>query len=89
MLAHAELTERIIGAAIAVHKTPDPGSGEGVCETAFAIVRTYLKVTNLEAGLLLNFATTPLTVKRVGREEAFRSSVPAPGSFAGRGLPPS
>jgi GxxExxY protein len=31
----------------------------------FAIVRSYLKAVNLEHGLLLNFATMPLTVKRV------------------------
>lgn len=34
----------------------------------FATVRSYLKALDLEAGLLLNFAATPLTVKRVGRE---------------------
>jgi GxxExxY protein len=31
----------------------------------FAIVRSYLKAIGLEHGLLLNFATMPLTVKRV------------------------
>ncbi len=31
----------------------------------FAIVRSYLKAVSLEHGLLLNFATMPLTVKRV------------------------
>jgi GxxExxY protein len=31
----------------------------------FAIVRSYLKAVNLEHGLLFNFATMPLTVKRV------------------------
>lgn len=34
----------------------------------FSIVRSYMKATNVESGLLLNFATMPLTVKRVGRE---------------------
>ena len=34
----------------------------------FAIVRSYLKAANLDDALLLNFATTWLTVKRVGRE---------------------
>jgi GxxExxY protein len=34
----------------------------------FAIVRSYLKAAGLSDGLLLNFATTRLTVKRVGRE---------------------
>src|SRR6266704_6967697 len=33
----------------------------------FAIGRRYLKATNLEDGLLLNFATAPLTIKRIGR----------------------
>ncbi len=31
----------------------------------FAIVRSYLKAARLEHGLLFNFATMPLTVKRV------------------------
>ncbi len=31
----------------------------------FAIVRSYLKAVGLEHGLLFNFATMPLTVKRV------------------------
>lgn len=47
-------------------------------EVFFAIVRSYLKATNLEAGLLVNFASMPLTVKRVGREEAFRKSLTPP-----------
>src|SRR5438552_7343629 len=34
----------------------------------FAIGRSYLKATNLENGLLLNFATAPLTIKRFCRE---------------------
>jgi GxxExxY protein len=43
----------------------------------FAIVRSYLKATKLQAGLLFNFAAMPLTIKRVGREEAGRiRSVP-------------
>jgi GxxExxY protein len=39
----------------------------------FAIRRSYLKATNLQDGLLLNFATTPLTVKRFRRERAENS----------------
>src|SRR4051812_24709674 len=31
----------------------------------FAIVRSYLKAAGLEHGLLLNFVTMPLTIKRV------------------------
>ena len=34
----------------------------------YAIVRSYLKAANLSDALLLNFAITRLTVKRVGRE---------------------
>ena len=34
----------------------------------FAVVRSYMKAVGCEVGLLLNFATMPLTVKRVGRE---------------------
>ncbi len=34
----------------------------------FAIGRSYLKATGLKDGLLLNFATSPLTIKRFCRE---------------------
>jgi GxxExxY protein len=37
----------------------------------FAIVRSYLKATRLADGLILNFSTMPLTVKRVCRERNF------------------
>src|SRR5204863_1717300 len=37
----------------------------------FAIVRSYLKAAGLADGLILNFSTMPLTVKRVCRERAF------------------
>jgi GxxExxY protein len=37
----------------------------------FAIVRSYLKACALEIGLLLNFASMPMTIKRVGRERSF------------------
>lgn len=36
----------------------------------FATGRSYLKATGLQDGLLFNFATTPLTIKRVCRERA-------------------
>ncbi|HET9417715.1 MAG TPA: GxxExxY protein [Chthoniobacterales bacterium] len=39
----------------------------------FAIVRSYLKATGLTDGLLLNFSTMPLTVKRVRRERTFEA----------------
>ena len=34
----------------------------------FAIGRSYLKAASLEDGVLLNFATSPLTIKRFCRE---------------------
>jgi GxxExxY protein len=127
MLAHAELTECIIGAAMAVHRTLRSGFLEADHEAAPAaefdhlgirsqrqfvlpidsrarqvgeprrdflveksvvvelksvselagalpaILRAYLKATQLDAGLLLNFATLPLTTKRVGREDIARA----------------
>lgn len=36
----------------------------------FAITRSYMKAIGVDDGLLLNFASMPLTVKRVGREQA-------------------
>jgi GxxExxY protein len=121
-LQNRDLTERIIAAAIRVHKELGPGFLEAAYEEAltielaaagmsferqrllpifyrehligehrldflvqgkiivelkaiaaledvhYAIVRSYLKAANLEDGLLLNFATPRLTIKRVGRE---------------------
>jgi len=40
----------------------------------FAIGRSYLKATSLQDGLLFNFATTPLTIKRFCRERAKSTS---------------
>jgi GxxExxY protein len=40
----------------------------------FAIVRSYLKATGLADGLILNFSTMPLTVKRVRCERGFRTT---------------
>ncbi len=34
----------------------------------FAIGRSYMKAVGAEDGLLLNFATMPLTIRRIGRE---------------------
>ncbi len=48
------LTEKIIGAAIAVHKELGPGFLESVYE-----------IPGLKHALLLNFATMSLTIKRV------------------------
>jgi GxxExxY protein len=121
-LGNKELTDRIIAAAIRVHKELGPGFLEIMYEEAlaiefaaaglvferqkllpifyrehligehrldlvvegqvilelkaisaledvhFAIVRSYLKAANLSDALLLNFASTRLTIKRVGRE---------------------
>ena len=121
-LRNRELTDRIISAAIRVHRGLGPGFLENIYEEAlavefalsgiqfirqkpiplfykdhqvgehrldflveekivvelkaisaledihFAIGRSYLEATNLEDGLLLNFATTPLTIKRFCRE---------------------
>lgn len=39
----------------------------------FAIVRSYLKAAGLSDGLILNFSSMPLTVKRVRRERGFES----------------
>ena len=126
-LGNSDLTDRILAAAIRVHKELGPGFLEVLYEEAltielgssdipferqkpipilyrgrvigehrldllvdgkvvielkaisaledihFAIVRSYLKATNLDDGLLLNFATVKLTVKRVGREYRPRS----------------
>jgi GxxExxY protein len=37
----------------------------------FAIVHSYLKAAGLSDGLILNFSSMPLTVKRVRRERGF------------------
>ncbi len=34
----------------------------------FSTVRSYMKATHVDSGLLLNFATMPLAIKRVGHE---------------------
>ena len=119
VLKHEDLTGRIIGAAIEVHRTLGPGFLEAIYENALAIelrqrdipfsrqlsvpvlyrgaevglhrldmfvaelivvelktsksladidfivVRSYLRAVNREHGLLLNFATPTLEVKRV------------------------
>jgi GxxExxY protein len=39
----------------------------------FAIVRSYLKAAGSSDGLILNFSSMPLTVKRVRRERGFET----------------
>jgi hypothetical protein len=63
-LRDSEITESIIAAAIAVHRELGPGFLESV-------VRSYLKAAGLSDGLILNFSSMPLTVKRVRREQGF------------------
>ena len=124
-LNQSALTERIIAAAITVHRELGPGFLESIYESAlaiefdacriayerqrivpvvyrerpigehrldflvegsvivelkatkaledvhFAIVRSYLKACALDTALLLNFATMPLTIRRVGREHSY------------------
>jgi GxxExxY protein len=125
--SQADLSGRIIGAAIRVHQELGPGFLEAIYEEAlgieldeiglryerqlpvkityrekpvgehrldllvegkvvvelkavvdfdpihFAVTRSYLKATGCELGLLLNFATPALSIKRVGREWHSRS----------------
>ena len=124
----SELTEKIIAAAIQIHREMGPGYLESIYEEAmcveltarglaferqksvevyyrdqvvglhrldllvesrvvvelkaikefepvhFSVVRSYLKATGLETGLLLNFHSVPLAIKRVGRD--YRTSSP-------------
>ena len=44
----------------------------------FSIMRSYLKATGLQDGLLLNFATMPLTIKRVGCQRNLDPGVLSP-----------
>jgi GxxExxY protein len=44
---------------------------EALEKVHFAIVRSYLKAAGLSDGLILNFSSMPLTMKRVRRERSF------------------
>lgn len=121
-LSHSELTNKIIGIAIEIHRELGPGFMEAIYEEAFcialeeaaipferqkpvdihfhgrlvgqhrldlyiagcvvvelkaikrledihfAVVRSYMKALDTDAGLLLNFAEIPLRIRRVTRE---------------------
>ncbi|MGH8047494.1 MAG: GxxExxY protein [Chthoniobacterales bacterium] len=121
-LGNSDLTGRIIGAAIEVHRVLGPGFLETIYESAlciemeslglrverqktlpifyrdrivgehrldllvedtvvvelkavraiepihYAVVRSYLKAIDRKDALIINFATSPLTVRRAGRE---------------------
>jgi GxxExxY protein len=41
-------------------------------DICFVVVRSYLKATGLRHALIFNFGAMPLTIKRVGPEEASR-----------------
>lgn len=45
---------------------------DGLENVHFAIVRSYLKASGLADGLIPNFSSMPLTVKRVRRERGFQ-----------------
>jgi GxxExxY protein len=46
---------------------------EALEKVHFAIVRSYLKAAGLSDGLILNFSSMPVTVKRVRRERGFEN----------------
>jgi len=52
----------------------------------FATTRSYMKAIGVEDGLLLNFASMPLTVKRVGREQSAYQTQENPGESGNQEL---
>ena len=63
------LVERRIVVELKVVKALDP--------VHFAVVRSYLRATGLEHGLLLNFAKTMLEIRRVSAAKKLRYSLPS------------
>jgi hypothetical protein len=96
-LREPQITESIIGAAIAVHRELWPGFLESIYEQALTVEfairgiafvrqkpiplfyrdhqigerRLDFKAAGLADGLILNYSSMPLTVKRVRRERGF------------------
>ena len=77
---HAELTRRIIGAAMEVHRVLGSGLDEKIYENALCVelsllqiafaqqsqhLIAYLRLTGLQVGLLLNFENASLQFKRI------------------------
>ena len=64
-----ELAEKIVGAAIGVHRLLGPGLLESVYEAAVAQTLPYLKAAGLKRALLINFGEPELVngVKRISR----------------------
>ncbi len=56
------VAERVVVVGIKAIRALDP--------IHFSVVRSHMKATKVDSGLLLNFAAMPLTVKRVGREHS-------------------
>ena len=68
---------RYDGVEVGEHRLDLPVEGRLVVELKavkaiedifFAIGRSYMKAVGVEDGLLLNFASMPLTIRRIGRE---------------------
>ena len=67
-LRDSEITNRIMVVAIEVHRELGPGFLESIYENALA---------DLAEGLILNFATMPLTIRQVRRERTSAQAVPS------------
>ena len=69
-MEYKELTGKIIGCAMKVHQALGPGFLESVYQKALAHevqLANYLTATGIEVGLLLNFGSASLEVKRKTR----------------------